>query len=431
MRASFLLCLIACNAPAETPPDPRVQVALVPVSANRDVDLLFVLDNGTALDKLTSLKDAFPAFVAALGPLPNVHIGVVTMDLGTSAAYDSEPGPPIGSGPGSCAGDGQGGSLQTNGTTLVADRYIVDVDDGAGGRIRNYQSSLSDAFAALAAVGASGCGFEQPFEAAKRALEDTTLNAGFVRPDAELALVIVGDEDDCSAAHTKLMSTDTSVLGPLQSFRCTHFGVACDEDMAGTGVKHNCHWSEDATYLTERARYDTFFDTIKADPRDLLVTAIAGPPEPVEVELRPAPGSTTAVPGLAHSCDFTGATGLEVADPAVRISELIGERPRGVFESVCNSNLTAAETSIARHVRNLVGDACLARDITLPADCRIFDQTLANERELPPCGGTVTADCHRLVEDPACIAGQHLRIEVTRSAPPPPGTMVAVRCVVH
>src|SRR5262245_58212135 len=69
-------------------PDGRVEVARVPAHANRDVDMLFVVDDSpSTLDKQQNLKAAFPAFIAELelleGGLPNIHIGVVTPDLGT------------------------------------------------------------------------------------------------------------------------------------------------------------------------------------------------------------------------------------------------------------------------------------------------------------------------------------------------------------
>ena len=44
----------------------------------------------------------------------------------------------------------------------------------------------------LASVGASGCGFEQHLEAVHRALADNPANAGFLRDDANLAVILVG-----------------------------------------------------------------------------------------------------------------------------------------------------------------------------------------------------------------------------------------------
>jgi hypothetical protein len=233
---------------------PRVEVAVIPITANRDIDLLFVIDDSPGmLEMQNAVKTAFPMFVAEVSRFPtgllNFHIGVVTSDLGTKGALDSSAGPTIGSGPGSCTGSGKSGNLQTNGTTLITGTFISDTRNTDGTRTTNYSGTLADAFNAIASVGASGCGFEQHIEAAKRALGNNPANAGFVRPTANLVIVIVGDEDDCSIAHSTLFGTDTS-LGPLSSFRCTRFGVTCDQggatsdEMNMVGTKSSCHSNE-------------------------------------------------------------------------------------------------------------------------------------------------------------------------------------------
>ena len=51
------------------------------------------------------------------------------------------------------------------------------------------------------------------------------------------------DEDDCSLEHTALIDASRTDLGPLASFRCTHYGVTCDaggltpEQMNEVGTK--------------------------------------------------------------------------------------------------------------------------------------------------------------------------------------------------
>ena len=440
--APALFLLVACGGDdGVVPPDagvPREQVALVPVVESRDVDLLFVLDDSIGgLEMQTSLRNALPSFVSELGisGLPDLHVGAVTSDLGSRGAEDAQPGPNVGSGPGSCSGEGKAGMMATSGATPVTGTFIIDVDDGASGRTTNYTGELTDGLATLTYFGGSGCGFEQPIEAMKRALDNNPANVGFLRPDAALAVVVLTDEDDCSFAHSTLLTSDTSVLGPLQSFRCTRFGVACDvggvttDDMAVVGPKDRCHWREDSAYLTSRSRYETFLSAIKADPRDVLFAAIAGDLAPFEVELRTLPGGGTAIPALVHSCSFIkGGGGAGAADPPARIHDLVQHVRRGRFESVCTSDLTPATVGIAREIRGMLGDSCLTREIALPADCVAFDQTRTSERELPPCSATTTTDCFQVVEDPACTTSHHLRVDVTRSVEPPADTMVAVRC---
>jgi hypothetical protein len=441
VRASWLLvAALGCGSSSSSaPPVVRTQVALVPVEVRHDLDLLYVLDDSpSTLEPQIYLKNAFPSFLAELGAvrgLPSLHIGVVSIDLGTQGADDAQPGASIGSGPGSCSGVGKAGKLLTNGTTLVNGTFISDIDNGDGTRSTNYTGTLTNAFAAIASIGSNGCGFEQPLEAMKRALDNNPANVGFLRPEVPLAIIIVTDEDDCSFSHSSLLGTDTATLGPLQSFRCTRFGVLCNEagattdEMNNLGAKGACHWNQDSAYLTHEDRYTTFLDGIRPDRRDVFFGAIAGPPTPFTVEQRTPPGGGSAVPALAHSCQYTAGDGsTSVADPAVRIEELTRNVARSRFELVCASDYTAVEIAMARELRGLLGDSCLTRDIAMPADCEVFDQTLTGETEVPPCATDVATDCYRLVADPACTTSQQLRIDVVRSVPAPAGTMVAARC---
>src|SRR5947207_6722936 len=61
----------------------RVEAKDIPVVINRDLDLLFVIDDSPSMaDKQANLAANFPQFMKVLssipGGLPNVHIGVVT-----------------------------------------------------------------------------------------------------------------------------------------------------------------------------------------------------------------------------------------------------------------------------------------------------------------------------------------------------------------
>src|SRR5215212_6064945 len=79
------------------PEQGRVESKSFPINLNRDVDILFVIDDsGSMLDKQNSLKDNFPNFINVLktiqGGLPDVHIGVVTSDMGAKGEDDAQPG---------------------------------------------------------------------------------------------------------------------------------------------------------------------------------------------------------------------------------------------------------------------------------------------------------------------------------------------------
>lgn len=67
--------------------------------------------------------------------------------------------------------------------------------------VEKVDSNATSAFSCLAKVGTSGPSLEMPLYAMKLALVDRVSdgkNAGFLRPDALLAVIILTDEDDCS-----------------------------------------------------------------------------------------------------------------------------------------------------------------------------------------------------------------------------------------
>jgi len=429
------------DAPADADMAVRVEVLSVPATVNKDVDVLFMVDDSpSTLDKTTNLRTSFPAFVNVLagvpGGLPSLHIGVVTSDLGTKGASDAAPGPSIGAGPGACAGQGKAGNLQTQGTTLVTGNFISDIQNTDGSRTTNYTGTLSNAFSAIAAVGAAGCGFEQSLEAVKRALDSNPSNAGFLRPAANLVVVMLSDEDDCSMSHSSLMGTDP-LLGPLQSFRCTRFGVTCDvggttsDEMNAVGDKSSCHSNETSAYLTRAGDYVTFLKGLKADPRSVMFAALVGPAAPVKTELRTPPGGGTAVPALFHSCSYTDAMNqVEVADPAVRISEVANQFQHHVVQSVC-SDLSQGLVTLAQQLDSLQGSRCLTQPIALPENCIVTDQTLTGAPvKLARCPAA-GADCYTIATNATdCPTAPQLELQLTRVTVPAADTVTTVSCTV-
>src|SRR3954468_17978417 len=79
------------------PQQGRVEYKDIPIKINRKIDLLFVIDDSPSMaDKQANLKANFDKFINVLntieGGLPDVHIGVVTSDLGAKGAADASPG---------------------------------------------------------------------------------------------------------------------------------------------------------------------------------------------------------------------------------------------------------------------------------------------------------------------------------------------------
>ncbi|MFT3695476.1 MAG: hypothetical protein QM831_20240 [Kofleriaceae bacterium] len=441
-----------------SPEQGRVEYKDIPVHVNRDIDILFVIDDSPSmLDKQTNLKKNFPNFINVLntieGGLPNIHLGVVTSDLGTSAA-DNTQAPAIAGSVGGCSSNGKAGALQTYGTALVSGKFISDVaaTGMTGTRTTNYTGSLSDAFSAIASAGAAGCGFEQHIEAAKRALNNNAANAGFLRDTAYLAIIIIADEDDCSMNHSTLLTTDTTQLGPLQSFRCTRFGITCDtggttpDAMNAVGPKGNCHSNEDGSYLTKIGDYTTFFKGLKSDPNQVIMAAIVGPTTPFETELRAPSGSSTAIPALAHSCTYTDSSNSpEVADPAVRIKQLIDSFPnRSTFSTICQQDLSGGLVLIAQLLKTVLGSPCVDGTLQTPYDCSVSDidnygEANQSETVLPECNNltpgmeknSTNTPCWAIETDAAnCTANSHLKLVVERgNTTPGDKTHVVSYCV--
>jgi hypothetical protein len=420
MRSLALLALTGCSGGNSTPTPPdadpvgdRAPVAVLAPQPDDKVDVLFMIDDSPGtLEYQTNLENNFPAFIDRLSArgLPRLHIGVVTSDLGVSATSGAMPGPTVGG----CNGPGDNGDLKNFGAT-VQGTFLSYTPGPNGTSTTNYTGTLSDAFSTLASVGAQGCGFEQHLEAVHRALGDNPANAGFLRPDANLAVILVGDEDDCSIADTAFFTSDTSTLGALQSFRCTRFGITCDQGgatpdaMNEVGPKSGCHANEQSQYLTHLADYKAFLDSLKPDPLMITVGAIVGAPEPVSVELRAPQGSTTPIPALAHSCQWVDPQNdLLFADPAVRDVEFANMFDRHAVGTICQNDLGGPLVDIARQIDSMTGSPCLFRDIAEPHDCVASDDSGSVEA----CADESSTDCYVLVTDEAtCPEGQHLRVD--------------------
>jgi hypothetical protein len=461
LRVALLVALCACEfdrtVAVVEPQQGNVTVKDIPVTLNRDIDILFVIDDSPSMaDKQANLRANFHRFIEVLetidGGLPNVHIAVATSDLGTKGADDSLPGQYTISGDGgSCKGYGKDGQFQTNGAP-VQGHYLVDILNNDGTRTRNYTGDLVDVFSQMATVGQAGCGFEQHLEAVHRALDSNATNAGFLRFNAFLAVVILGDEDDCSFAHSSLIGPDSS-LGPLSSFRCTRFGVECDSggvdpnQMNQAGMKDLCKSNEQSAYLTNVQRYIDFVRGLKADPKMVIVSDIGAPATPVAVAADPSSGN----PMLQHSCSYLdSANTTEVGDPTVRINQFLQGFPdRNTFQDICQQDLSGGLAQLGELLKEVIGDPCIQGqlldvDPTTDGDqyeCQVSDVEnwqQKNQIETPvaacdndgdptmssnlPCWHVVTDSQH-------CLVGSHLELKIERAFPPPSGTHVLAYCV--
>ncbi|HVK89394.1 MAG TPA: vWA domain-containing protein [Kofleriaceae bacterium] len=437
------------------PEQGRVEFKDIPVTVNRNVDILFVIDNsGSMADKQANLAANFPNFINVLntiqGGLPDVHIGVVNSDMGVDSTNDAPASAISG-----CSGAGSNGDLQTSGATITG-KFISDIKQSDGTRSKNYTGDLATVFGQMAKVGAGGCGFEQHLEAMKRALNNNPVNAGFLRQEAFLAVIFIADEDDCSASSAQMFGPDSPSLGPLQSFRCTRFGVKCDtggstpDQMNNVGTKDQCYSREDSQLLEKVQNYVTFLKGLKPDdPKKVIVAGIMGVPEPVQVALETPLGSTTASEALQPSCTYNGASGVEKGWPAVRLKYFLDQFPeRSTFTTICQQNLSDGLILIAQLLKTAIGDPCIEGDLAdvdpnTPGDqydCSVSDvsnygKPNQTEKILPQCNASNSnTPCWRITEDPVNCAPTATKphsfvLKIERTETPPPDTHVIANCV--
>ena len=208
---------------------------------NNEIDILFMIDNSSSMTEMQQkLYDQLPVFMNVLQKLPtppSLHVAVVSSDMGA-------PGDSTGSIMCSKVGDqGQFQSMPRGNcaaTTITAgDNFISDAD-----MMPNYTDPIANVFQCIALLGDKGCGFENQLASIDCALggdgQQPSTNAGFLRPEAYLGIVILTNEDDCSApSNTQLYSLNggqqniANPLGPIANYRCNEFGHICTDPVSG------------------------------------------------------------------------------------------------------------------------------------------------------------------------------------------------------
>ena len=413
MRAMFCLLLAACT-PAIDPYKP------LDVQPARDLDILFVLDDAAdrgTYDQMASQLDVLQTRLAGVdGQLPSLHVGAVTTDLGTSGTRDEIPVATVGD----CVGHGKAGQLQTF-AGGPSGWFLEDLRGADGTRTRNYDSgdlTLELGKLTNPASLADGCEYEQPLEAMRQALDPAT-NPGFIRPGAMLAIVFLTNRDDCSLATGAMLDPNDASIGPPTRFRCTQQGVICDPDDPGReGAHQNCRPRDGSPFLVDVSEYTTFLEHYKADPRDVLVSAVAGPRSSFIVH-------NLGSPVLQPSCQGAGGP----AYPAVRIGSLVdslgGTMIDGCTQEAAYQQIT---TPILARQRSCFPTLTLADG----ADCTVMEVAGSSETELAPCADGGTGSCwYTYADKAACPGGDNLGIAIRHaSAAPAAGARIEARCFV-
>jgi len=219
----------------DTVPDEAVTKceAKITIGGGR-TDILFVIDeSGSMAEEQQNLHDNLADFVVTLASSPvenDFRIGITTTSVEN---FDPASAAIYGQGPNACTGC----APYPKGALVAIER------DGAGAPIENKlwyaggawkgprmldhdSPTLTADFQANVLLGTFGTGKEQPLRAARLALSERITdgtNAGFLRPGARLALVILTDEDDCSdtagALPTGSNSGQNACHDPVRKFQ--------------------------------------------------------------------------------------------------------------------------------------------------------------------------------------------------------------------
>ncbi|MCP4444236.1 MAG: hypothetical protein GY811_02675 [Myxococcales bacterium] len=315
----------------------EVGTAQVPIEESEQpekLDLLFIVDNSASMrEEQLAMNSSVDELVnqLALAPngLPDLHIGVLSTNMGTG-------GFPING----CLGQGDDGALQPGNSSCngPADAYVTDGYDSEGLHVTNYSGSLDEAVACMASLGVNGCGFEQPLAAMQRGLESLVADGTFVRDDAHLAVVILTDEDDCSASDANIFDTDPvhdaidSALGPLSSFRCSEFGLQCDGAPLGRtpGTYTDCEpLAAGSPYLVHPDDYVSYLTGLKGSSSDVTVAVIAGDPT----------GATVTADNFGARLENSCSSASGGAQPAHRLAYFAEQFPTHLVTSICNPDL--------------------------------------------------------------------------------------------
>lgn len=389
------------------------------VATARELDVLFVIDDSpdrARYDQMAQQLDVLTAQLAQVdGQLPSLHVGVVTTDLGTSSTDDDAPLRPTVMG---CLGYGKAAKLQTF-TSTIRDRFLADERDASGARVTNYSGDLAAELAKLTNpdMPPAGCEIEQPLETMRRALDPAT-NPGFLRPGALLHVVFLTNEDDCSLKTGALLEPLDASLGPLTSFRCTREGVVCDpDDPARPGRHDNCRPREDSRFVAPVAPYIEFLAGLKADRRDVTVSAVAGSRADFIVR-------DFGQPVLNPSC--SGPNGL--AYPAVRIGAVVDAFGGALVDSCTQTDAYLQITTPTVNRQRSCFPTLAAAEMD---GCTVVEIAGQAETDLARCGDGDAGPCwYAYTDAAACPAGANLGIAVKRPAGSDPAARLEARCFV-
>ena len=341
-------------------------------TAASSIDLLLVVDDSSSTDdEQTLLAAALHSLAGTLTsppdddadgrpdwpPITSLHAAVVTTDMGTGGAAIP-----------TCGSGTFGAMLGDDGIFVTRGSSAPGCSLGAHPPILSFEPLDPMGLFQLgcaASLGSGGCSYEQPLEAMLKALSPSApasytaasyappaffagtsphgdrQNAGLVRDDSLLAVLVVTDEDDCSAADVELFDPASTTYATAPDLRCAAHPAA----------------------LHPPARYVDGLLALRARRPDLLALAVlAGVPPDVSA-VAPTPADYAALlarpemqggidtgvlpPAVRTSCTSPAGRTAQAPRRLVRVAQGLGTG-RATVQSICNDDFGPALGAAAR-----------------------------------------------------------------------------------
>jgi hypothetical protein len=261
---------------------------------------------------------------------------------------------------------------------------------------------------------------------------------------AFLAIVLITDEDDCSAeTTTDLFIDDAGFPNTTASFRCSQVGHLCDAKSPPVGVfdapLENCTPNPNGRLI----KVNDIVDSIRAlkmrPDQQILVSGIFGwPNNPTGARYRYLQTNQGIdVAPICTSANGEAAVGLRLK----QFVESFGTG--GSYFSICDGDFSPALKQIGDKLAEKLSNTCITAKLAdtrpeqgVQADCQVIDRVPAGtgykDDPIPPCSSNTRSQggaCWKLTVDPSC-ADSHYKMDVDRgNTMAPQGTQQAIKCL--
>jgi hypothetical protein len=438
------------------------------VNSKRELDIIFMMDDsGSMKQEQENLQRNFPKFIKILqdikGGLPDVHIGVVSSNVGAGNVLI--PGNSACSFPG-----GDRGQFKPPADSGLEDgaKFIRAYNNGTQVNIVG-NGTIADTFAKMANLGVNGCGYEHQLQSIRLALYEkyTPVNAGFLRPNAYLAIIIITDEDDCSGSPDTDFYVDGAYPTSEQqaSLRCALVGHRCNGSFPMAAPFQtplsNCVADEaGGGKLIPVAEFVRDILALKPTaPERILVSAIMGWPRGTSVNSTnyAIHRDTTKMPSLLDLEPVCTSATNGSAAPGLRVKQFVDSFKDGIVQSICEDDFGPALEKIAAVIGAKLSVGCIT-DMLLDTDldgknkefvpeCQVSERVLnvvtgIQEEKLisTKCNNTdnpaasTNKPCYGITRDISCVAanGNKLggwRADVYREGETAPGEKAAANTI--